>query len=328
MLADISSTVNAAIGSRDWWDWWGDAAAIAVTVGVVLESVTEFKFLAKITGLSARETLREGIAKFGLGLLIVALIAEVIVGRHVKAATDTIESALTRSLHDTVAANSDLSQRIEKEKTDIAGVKFDTDQQRRDIGTAQGKISDLGDQETALRKQFAADHAALAPRQVTQKARIARALRATLPAGLTIGLYIIADEEAGIYAEEIAETLRRAGMNPAIVKCGEGLGCSPRFPGSVDTVGVTVWDPQADVKKKLVAAFRCGKTTFEQWTVDSFSGTSVKSASIFVGHKRAPFVRPSPLPSKGYWREIDLPTGVTEMIFTAPPPVPACPLRK
>jgi hypothetical protein len=150
MLADISSTVDAAMGSRAWWDSWGDWASTAVAVGVILESVTEFKLLARLTGLSKRESLREKIAKVGLVFLIVALVAEVAIGRHVKEQTDNIENALADSLRSTIAANADLSEKIKREKTDIGGVK-------NDIGTARDQVAGLGDKEDKLRSALAKD---------------------------------------------------------------------------------------------------------------------------------------------------------------------------
>ncbi len=154
MAADISSVVAAAIGSRNWWDWWGDAAAIAVTAGVILESVTDVKFLAKITGLSTREALRERIAKFGLGLLIVALVAEVIVGRHVSAATDTIESNLTVGMNRAAEANGRLAIKIKAQEHGLNTAKTD-------LATAQGKINGLGTTEKTLRDMLNTDDRAI-----------------------------------------------------------------------------------------------------------------------------------------------------------------------
>ena len=145
MAANISSVVAAAIGSRNWWDWWGDAAAIAVTAGVILESVSDFKFLARNTGLSTREELRERIAKFGLGLLIVALIAEVVVGRHVSAATDIIESNITTGMNLAAEANGRLDTRIKAQKHDLNTVTVD-------LATAQDQIDNLSIKEATLRK--------------------------------------------------------------------------------------------------------------------------------------------------------------------------------
>jgi hypothetical protein len=155
MAADISSIVAEAIGSRNWWDWWGDAAAIAVTAGVILESVTDFKFLAKITGLSTREKLRERIAKFGLGLLIVALVAEVVIGRHVSAATDTIESNLTTGMNRAADANGRLAIKIKAQEHDLNTAKTD-------LATAQGQIGDLAQKERVLSAKITQDDSRLA----------------------------------------------------------------------------------------------------------------------------------------------------------------------
>ncbi|WP_176047401.1 hypothetical protein [Burkholderia sp. BCC1644] len=70
--------ISALTARESFWDTVGVWLAILVALGVIMESVVDFKSLAKLTTLDRREELKEKIAKLGLLILIVALVGEVI----------------------------------------------------------------------------------------------------------------------------------------------------------------------------------------------------------------------------------------------------------
>lgn len=69
---------SALSAQESFWDSVGVWLAILVALGVIMESVVDFKILARLTTLDRREDLKHRTAKLGLLILIVALVGEVI----------------------------------------------------------------------------------------------------------------------------------------------------------------------------------------------------------------------------------------------------------
>jgi len=147
MLDDTSAKIYAAIGSRDWWGVWSDRASVAVALGVILEGIAEVKALSRWFGLSTRESLRVAFERIGLAILVVALLAEVGINRHIADATNTIEIILGDGLNTAVAANSVLETRLKSQQTGLT--------------SAQTQISALSTQEATIRSALDKDAAAL-----------------------------------------------------------------------------------------------------------------------------------------------------------------------
>lgn len=131
------------MGSRAWWDDCADWAAWAVAAGVVLESVTSFDTLARLMRLGNRETLRKRIEKLGLLILISGLVAEVLIRNRVRERTDIIESALSTSLRDTIAANADLDRKIKLEQSDIRSMSGDVENLWDETEDLSGDLDDI-----------------------------------------------------------------------------------------------------------------------------------------------------------------------------------------
>jgi hypothetical protein len=74
MSFDIASLT--ARGS--FWDSVSVWLSVFVALGVIMESVSDFKILARWTGLESRHELRETVAKSGLLILILALAVEIV----------------------------------------------------------------------------------------------------------------------------------------------------------------------------------------------------------------------------------------------------------
>lgn len=70
--------ISALTAQESTWDAVGVWLAIFVALGVIMESVADFKILAKLTTLDRHDELKEKTAKLGLLILIVALVGEVI----------------------------------------------------------------------------------------------------------------------------------------------------------------------------------------------------------------------------------------------------------
>lgn len=70
--------ISALSAQELFWDTVGVWLAILVALGVIMESVVDFKILAKLRTLDRRGELKGKTAKLGLLILIVALVGEVV----------------------------------------------------------------------------------------------------------------------------------------------------------------------------------------------------------------------------------------------------------
>lgn len=70
--------ISILTAQESLWDTVGVWLAILVALGVIMESVVDFKILARLTTLDKHGELKERINKLGLLILIVALVGEVI----------------------------------------------------------------------------------------------------------------------------------------------------------------------------------------------------------------------------------------------------------
>ncbi len=264
MLADISSTVYAAIGSRDWWDQWGELAAWGVVIGVAAEFATEFDFLAKLIGIAARPELRKRIEKLGLLLLVAALVAEVLVGRMSKKQTEIIESTLTHSLRDTIAANAGLSRKIDIEKTDITA-------DETSLNTLTGGETALGTALNGDGRKIASINTELSWRHVnsTQVAALERSLKSK-PIEVIISSVNL-NSESQMYAVSLARALQKTDAKAAI-----------GFPRDAFSMGLYVMQSDDPATKMLERALCAAKVPF------GLGGTengSPNQALLFVGTK-------------------------------------------
>jgi len=236
MAADLSSVVNAAYGSRAFWDSLADAAAWTVAGGVALEEIVEFRFIKKRIGKGCRDTL----AKLGWFILLLGLVAELGYGRKIREQTDITEHALTQSLNQALDANKKLAGKIEQEKTDIRGVKTITDQQKTDLATAQGQITALQKDAQRLGRRF------LLPSQIAAMSNAGR----NMP---TLQIEFARDSDEPEYAKAIA---RAIGMKRVPQDGGSDLQPIWAADGGISVFADPEHAPQA---KALVRAFKAAK---------------------------------------------------------------------
>ncbi|MFM0485409.1 hypothetical protein [Paraburkholderia graminis] len=97
----MTFAISALTARESFWDSMSVWLSAFVALGVVMESVTDFKVLAKWTGLESRHERKESIAKAGLLILIVALVMEVIAAIESHDISEQIISGLNTEIFQT-----------------------------------------------------------------------------------------------------------------------------------------------------------------------------------------------------------------------------------
>lgn len=212
MAPDTSSTLAALIADREYWSGWATAAAVAVAIGVALESTTHLGPLTRLFRLDRSERRKEAVERLGFWILLIALVAEVPIGTFEHNDTVRIEELLSAEVKAAagVAVTAKTNAQTALTSAGIAETKAGKAIDRLDL--AEPRMDSLEERESQLRGRMDVDESNAAWRRLTpaQSAAIAKSLVGA-QFGVVVGS-IGNDPEAQALAEQLGAAFVAANL--------------------------------------------------------------------------------------------------------------------